>query len=68
MSVAETEIHAEQETKSVWDASFDADEQTLLKAEDSEAWHGVTGLLVFLASCGVVLALFTLLLISLIQL
>lgn len=62
MTVAEADKQVE---KTVWESSFDADEQTTLRAEDSEAWHGVTGLLVFLASVGVVLASLTLLLIAL---
>jgi hypothetical protein len=60
MSVAETEAH-----KSVWDATFTAEEQTVLRAEDSEAWQGVTGLLLFLVSGGVLLASLTVLLICL---
>jgi hypothetical protein len=62
MSVAEAEIHAE---KSVWDASFSAEEQAALQAEDSEAWQGVTGTLLFLVSGGVLLASLTVLLIVL---
>jgi hypothetical protein len=60
MSVAEAEVHA---PKSAWDASFDLAEQTALRAEDSEAWQGVTGLLLFLVSAGVLLASLTVLLI-----
>jgi len=62
MSTAEAEIHVE---KSVWDASFLPDEQAALKAEDSEAWRGVTGLLLFLVSGGVLLASLAVLLICL---
>jgi hypothetical protein len=60
MSAGEAELHV---TKSVWDASFEPEEQTALKAEDSEAWAGVTGLLLFLVSSGVMLASLTVLLI-----
>jgi hypothetical protein len=60
MTTVEAEMHT---PKTVWDASFDVEEQTALKAEDSEAWAGVTGLLLFVASCGVLLASLTVLLI-----
>lgn len=60
MSIAEAEIHV---PKTVWESSFDANEQAALRAEDSEAWHGVTGLLLFLVSGGVLLASLTVLLI-----
>jgi hypothetical protein len=62
MSTAEAEMHVE---KSVWDASFQPEEQAALKAEDSEAWTGVTGLLLFVVCCGVLLASLTVLLICL---
>jgi hypothetical protein len=64
MSVAEGEIHV----KSVWDASFEPAEQDALKAEDSEAWRGVTGLLLFLVSGGVLLASLAVLLICVMSL
>ena len=57
---------AEAETKTVWDATFNLEEQAALQAEDSEAWQGVTGLLLFLVSGGVLLASLTVLLICLI--
>lgn len=60
MSTAEAEIHL---PKTVWDASFEPAEQAALKAEDSEAWAGVTGLLLFLVTGGVLLASLTVLLI-----
>jgi hypothetical protein len=60
MSTAEAEVHV---PKTVWDASFHPEEQAALKAEDSEAWRGVTGLLLFLVSAGVLLASLTVLLI-----
>jgi hypothetical protein len=62
MSTAEAEIHVE---KSVWDASFQPEEQAALRAEDSEAWTGVTGLLLLVVCCGVFLASLTVLLICL---
>ncbi len=49
--------------KTVWESSFDDAEQATLRAEDSEAWFGVTGLLLFLASTGVLLASLTVLII-----
>ncbi len=53
--------HTEEDTvKTVWDSSFDPAEQGSLRSEDSEAWFGVTGLLIFLASTGVLLAIVTL--------
>jgi hypothetical protein len=33
--------------------------QKMLHAEDSEAWHGVTGLLIFIISIGLILAIIT---------
>jgi hypothetical protein len=60
MITAEPETH---ERKSVWDSHFEPHEQDALKAEDSEAWTGVTGLLLFLVSGGVLLASFAVLLI-----
>jgi hypothetical protein len=39
----------------VWEASFNAEERRELKAEDSEAWNGVTALLIFIVSMGVVI-------------
>lgn len=62
MTTAEAELNVE---KTVWDASFDLDEQNALRAEDSEAWQGVTGLLLFLVSAGVLLASLTVLVICL---
>jgi hypothetical protein len=63
MTTAEADVHS---PKTVWDASFDVDEQAALKAEDSEAWQGVTGLLLLVVCCGVLLASLTVLLICVI--
>jgi len=60
MTTAHAEAHVE---KTVFDTSFEPEEQIALKAEDSEAWQGVTGLLLFLVSAGVLLASLTVLLI-----
>ena len=62
MTTAEAQVPV---AKTVFDASFEPAEQIALKAEDSEAWHGVTGLLLFLVSGGVLLASLTVLLICL---
>lgn len=35
------------------------DTQKMLHAEDAEAWHGVTGLLIFIISIGLILAVIT---------
>jgi hypothetical protein len=40
---------------SVWESTFSHDEQTGLKNEDSEAWNGVTALLIFIVSMGVLI-------------
>ena len=63
MSVAEAEVH---EPKSALETAFGVEEQAALQAEDSEAWQGVTGLLLFLVSGGVLLASLTVLLICII--
>jgi hypothetical protein len=40
---------------SVWESTFSHDEQRELKSEDSEAWNGVTALLIFIVSMGVLI-------------
>ncbi len=42
------------------DASLEKEDPQALMAEDSEAWRGVTGLLIGIVSGGVLLALWTL--------
>lgn len=42
------------------DEHFDEAESNQLLAEDSEAWNGVTGLLLFIVSIGLSLAFLTL--------
>jgi hypothetical protein len=39
----------------VFESAFNEDERTELKAEDSEAWNGVTALLIFIVSMGVMI-------------
>lgn len=43
----------------VWRAAFDEETRAEQMEEDSAAWYAVTGLLLFIISTGVCLAMFT---------
>ena len=49
-----TEMNSSQQF-SIFESTFENTEQQELKAEDDEAWNGVTALLITIVSCGVVL-------------
>jgi hypothetical protein len=57
-------IHAETATADdVWERSFTAEDRQHLLDEDTEAFAGVTGILMFLVSAGLVLGVLSLLIV-----